>query len=87
MGDVVLLQQGSETILGEIVYFVAAALGGEISVMAGLHRWAIVSDGLRSWKCRRRPSVPLLCMVDEIVCTVVWGCSGDSATALKPHRL
>ena len=87
VGDVVLIQHRNDTMLGEIVYFVAAALGEETSVMVGLHRWTILSDGLRSWKCRRRPSIPFLCMADELVCTIIWGCSGDSATALKPHRL
>ena len=87
VGDVAMVQQGNATALGEAVYFVAVTIDGAVSVLAGLSRWAILSEGLRCWKCRRRPSTPFLCMADEVVCSIIWGGSGDATTALKPHRV
>ena len=85
VGDVVLVQQGNVIILGEAKMFVAVSIDNAVSVVACLHRWDILSDGLRSWKCRRRPT-PFSCMADEIVCSVIWGGS-DVVTVLKPHRV
>ena len=87
VGDVVMVQQGNDTILGEVRYLVAAAFAEGTSVVAGLLRWELLSEGLRAWKCKRKPDTPYLCMADEIVCSIIWGGSGDVATALKPHRL
>ena len=87
VGDVVMVQQGNAIMFGEAVCFVAVTIDGAVSVLAGLSRWAILSEGLRRWKCKRRPSTPFLCMADEVVCSILWGGSGAATTALKPHRV
>ena len=90
-GDVVLVQPAeaaNNRFAGQVKYFVALEdPAGESEVFVQIERWTLIAEGSRCSKWRRSVNDLVFISAAEIVCSVIWARSGNTASVLKCIKL
>ena len=82
-GDVVLLHNGT---VGEVVLHAAFQQDAEWTCFTSLRTWERAGEDNRCWTWRASRS-PLLCLLSDIKCALIWAETGATRRTLKPlHR-